>query len=258
MNKQSIDLEVLNKFKPLMVDDENSDKRNFLLISGRVGGKTTAIIQKMYINLCNYPKHDIQILRANSSSLQESVFLEFKKHCFKYLPDHVYAQFKWRSTPPLLITSAWGNQIHFSGVGLGSKSGSNTSRGKTTEKPLSLIVVEETQEIFSGLTGNQDLLNHALATYWRYLDDKIGKVVYAGNRDRNVNGKFNVWAKSREDDPSFTIIESCWLNIKKYLNRATIQNILIERQLNPKNYEYMYMGNPIMKACKTCINCQRS
>ena len=244
-NRPEVSLEVINKFRPLMVDEENSKKSNFLLISGRVGGKTTAIIQKMFINLCNYTGHDIQILRANSSSLQESVFLEFKKFCFNNLPDHVYAKFKWRSTPPLLITSAWGNQIHFSGVGLGSKSGSNTSRGKTTEKPLSLIVVEETQEIFSGLTGNQDLLNHALATYWRFLDDRIGKVVYAGNRDRNVNGKFNVWAKSRENDPSFNIIETSWLNIKHKLNRKTIQNILIEKELNPKNYEYMYLGIPV-------------
>lgn len=246
MNSQVVEVEILDKFKPLMVDIEQEQKQNnFLLISGRVGGKTTAIIQKMYLNLCNYPNHDIQILRANSSSLQESVFLEFKKYCFQHLPDHIYAGFKWRSTPPLLVTSAWGNQIHFSGVGLGSKSGSNTSRGKTTEKPLSLIVVEETQEIFSGLTGTSDLLNHALATYWRYLDDKIGKVVYAGNRDRNVNGKFNVWAKEKEKDPSFVIIESCWLDIKKYLNRITIQNILIEKEMNPKNYEYMYMGVPV-------------
>ena len=246
MSRKVVELEILKKFKPLMLDkEEEQDKNNFLLISGRVGGKTTAIIQKMYINSCNYPNHDIQILRANSSSLQQSVFLEFKKFCFKHLPDHIYAGFKWRSTPPLLITTAWGNQIHFSGVGLGSKSGSNTSRGKTTEKPLSLIVVEETQEIFSGISGTSDLLNHALATYWRYLDEKIGKVVYAGNRDRNVNGKFNTWAREKEQDPSFVIIESSWLDIRRYLNRPTVQNILIEKELNPKNYEYMYLGIPV-------------
>ena len=245
VNENYVGLTTLKKFKPLMVDEKNSEKRNVLLISGRVGGKTTAMIQKIFLNFCNYPNKDIQILRANSSSLKESVFTTFKKFCFNNLPDSVFSKFKWRSTPPLLITSAWGNQIHFSGVGLGSKSGSNTSRGKDTLRKLSLIVVEETQEIFSGLTGNEDLLNHALASYLRFLDDEIGKIVYAGNRDRNVNGKFNVWAKNKEKDPSFTIIESSWLNIRKYLNRATIQSILIEKELNPKNYEYMYLGIPV-------------
>lgn len=240
-------LEILNKFKPLMKDDpvKTQKARNTLLISGRVGGKTSGLTQKCYLNLCNYKTHDIQILRANSSSMQESIFTELKKYFFANLPENIFSQFKWKGSPPLKITSAWGNQIHFSGVGLGSKSGSNTSRGKSPDRPLSLIVVEETQEIFSGLTGNADLLNHALATYLRYLDDKIGKVVYAGNRDRNVNGKFNVWARDKEKDSTFNIIESCWLDIKHWLNKATIDSILMEKELNPKNYEYMYMGIPV-------------
>ena len=206
-----------------MIDDEEliaSGKNHFLLISGRVAGKTIVLIQKMFYNLCQYQTHDIQVLRANSSSMYESIFSEFKKFCFQNLPDKIFAQFKWKQTPPLLITSAWGNQIHFSGVGLGSKSGSNISRGKTTEKPLSLIVVEETQEIFSGLTGSVDLLNHAKATFLRNLDDKIGKVIEAGNRERNINSKFNIWAKQREQDQSYTVIESSYLDIYQLLNRS--------------------------------------
>ena len=245
MNKFKI--EVLDKFKPLMVDDPNliKEKRNFILVSGRVGGKTVGLTQKAFINLCQYKAHDIQVLRANSSSMQESIFSELKKYFFNNLPENIFAQFKWKSSPPLKITSAWGNQIHFSGVGLGSKSGSNISRGKSPDRPLSLIIVEETQEIFSGLTGNADLLNHALATYLRYLDDKIGKVVYAGNRDRNVNAKFNVWCREKEKDSSFTTIETNWTMIKHWLNQATIQAIEMERELNPKNYEYMFMGIPV-------------
>ena len=231
-----------------MIDDEDKikEKNHYLLISGRVGGKTWAILQKMFINLCNYPNHDIQVLRANSSSMFESVFMEFKKFCFRHLPDKVYANFKWRQTPPLLITSAWGNQIRFSGVGLGSKSGSNISRGKTTERPLSLLVVEETQEIFSGMTGNVNLLNHAKATFLRNLDDHIGKVLEAGNMERNVNAKFNTWTKQRENDPSYNIIRTDYLDLQKngLLNRSTIRMIEIEKELNPKNYEFMFLGIP--------------
>lgn len=241
-------IDVLENFRPLMADDPEliKEKNHFLLISGRIGGKTWALLQKMFINLCQYPNHDIQVLRANSSSMFESVFMEFKKFCFKHLPDKVYAKFKWRQTPPLLITSAWGNQIHFSGVGLGSKSGSNISRGKTTERPLSLIVIEETQEIFSGLTGSVDLLNHAKATFLRNLDDKIGKVIEAGNMERNLNAKFNVWTRQKEEDPSYTIIKTSYLDLQRenLLNRSTIRSIEIEKELNPKNYEYMYLGIP--------------
>lgn len=245
MNNFRID--ILDKFKPLMIDkpEEISKHRNYILKSGRVGGKTFGLAQKTYINLCQYKTHDIQILRANSSSMQESIFSELKKFFFEHLPENIFAQFKWKSSPPLKITSAWGNQIHFSGVGLGSKSGSNISRGKSPNRPLSLIIVEETQEIFSGLTGTEDLLNHALATYLRYLDDKIGKVIFAGNSDRNINGKFNVWCREKLKDSSFVTIETNWTMIKHWLNRATIQSIEMEKELNPKNYEYMYMGIPV-------------
>ena len=243
----SFRIDILDKFKPLMLDreEEIQKHRNFILKSGRVGGKTFGLAQKTYINLCNYKTHDIQILRANSSSMQESIFSELKKFFFQNLPENIFAQFKWKSSPPLKITSAWGNQIHFSGVGLGSKSGSNISRGKSPDRPLSLIIVEETQEIFSGLTGTEDLLNHALATYLRYLDDKIGKVIYAGNSDRNVNGKFNVWCREKLKDTTFITIETNWTMIKHWLNKATIQAIEMEKELNPKNYEYMYMGIPV-------------
>ncbi len=243
----SFNIQILDKFKPLMIDnqEEITKHRNYILKSGRVGGKTIGLAQKTYINICNYKTHDVQILRANSSSMQESIFSELKKFFFQHLPENIFAQFKWKSSPPLKITTAWGNQIHFSGVGLGSKSGSNISRGKSPDRPLSLIIVEETQEIFSGLTGTEDLLNHALATYLRYLDDKIGKVIYAGNSDRNINGKFNVWCKKKLEDPTFVTIETNWTMIRQWLNRATIQSIEMEKELNPKNYEYMYMGNPV-------------
>ena len=243
----SFKIKILDKFKPLMIDDPEKIKvaRNFILVSGRVGGKTIGLAQKSFLNLCNYKTHDIQVLRANSSSMQESIFSELKKFFFEHLPENVFAQFKWKSSPPLKITSAWGNQIHFSGVGLGSKSGSNISRGKSPDRPLSLIIVEETQEIFSGTTGTDDLLNHALATYLRYLDDRIGKVVFAGNRDRNKNGKFNIWCRSKEQDSSFNTIETNWTMIKHWLNRATIQSIEMEKELNPKNYKYMFMGIPV-------------
>jgi len=234
----------------LTVTDDASHARiikrnNYLLVSGRNGGKTRGFIGKMYFNAFKYPKHDIQILRANSSSLKESVFLEFKKYCFEKLPTNVFNMIVWRESPPLMITMPYGNQIRFGGVGLGSKSSSNQSRGKTAERPFSLIIFEETQEIFSGTTGGEDLLNHAINTYIRNLDDKIGKVIYAGNRERNINSKFNQWAKRKEKDKSFKIIETSWLDIRNLLNNATVQMILTEKELNPNNYRFLYMGEAV-------------
>ncbi len=74
-----------------------------------------------------------------------------------------------------MITLPAGNQIIFGGVGMGSKSGANQSRGKTSERKLSLIVVEETQEIFSGSSDGEELLKQAMATYIRELDVVNGK-----------------------------------------------------------------------------------
>ena len=88
----SFRIDILNKFKPLMVDipEEVEKHRNYILVSGRVGGKTVGLTQKAYINICNYKDHDVQILRANSSSMQESIFSELKKYFFEHLPDNIF------------------------------------------------------------------------------------------------------------------------------------------------------------------------
>jgi len=218
---------------------------NFINISGRLGGKTYNIVQMIGLKIMEEPEFDIVVLRANSSQLKQSVFTELKKWFFANLPIGIYAKIDFRSSPPLMITMPTGNQILFGGVGLGSKSGSNQSRGKTTERKLSLIVVEETQEIFAGNADGQELLQQSIATFVRFLDPHNGKIVYLGNRDRNVNGKFNVWVRGKEKDDTFMIIETNWLDIESLLTRPTLEMIAKERELNPNNYKYMYMGIPV-------------
>lgn len=249
-NELTINTKSISKFKPFLIDDPEQIKKgknSFILKSGRIGGKTIALLQKMEQNILQYRDRDIIVLRANSTALKDSVFLEFQKKIiadFAVKAPDFFTKFDFRSTPPMVITSPFGNQIRFGGVGLGSKSGSNQSKGKVAEHPLSLIVVEETQEIFMG-TGNADLLKNAIATYIRLLDDKIGKIVYAGNTERNRLGKFNQWVEEQKKDPLITVIETSWLDIKHFLNRATIQMIEREYELNPNNAKYLYGGEPI-------------
>ena len=241
----------IKKYEPMWLTQEELEAKyhrritNFINISGRLGGKTSNIIQMIGITSLEIYTHDIVVLRSNSSQLKQSVFLELKKFFMQILPYEKFMAIKFRNSPPLSITLPTGNQIMFGGVGLGSKSGSNQSRGKTTERKISLLVFEETQEIFSGASNGEELINHALATYVRYVDDKIGKIVYLGNRDRNYNGKFNVWSRSKENDPSFLIIETNYHDIEVLLNENTIQMIKNEKELNPKNYEYMFLGIPV-------------
>ena len=223
----------------------NHDIYQFINISGRVAGKTMNFYQLMFYYGFNYPKHDIVILRANSSQLKESVFKGFRKYCADKLPLEIFSQIKFRSSPPLLITLPMGNQIFFSGVGMGSKSGSNQSRGKETDNPVSLLIVEETQEMFSGTSDGVELINQAIATYARFLDDKISFIIYAGNRERNANGKFNLWVKSKEKDKDFLTIESSYFDIMQFLNQTTLRMIEQEKELNPNNYKYMYLGIPV-------------
>ena len=221
------------------------DKYQFINISGRVAGKTVNFLLLMFHASFQYPKHDIVVLRANSSQLKQSVFKAFKKLCLDKLPLEVFSQIKFRESPPLQITMPYGNNIFFGGVGLGSKSGSNQSRGKETDNKVSLLIVEETQEIFSGSSDGEELLNQSIATYMRFVDDRIGKVIYVGNRERNVNAKFNLWVKKKEKDEDFLILESSYLDIIQYLNQATIRMIEQEKELNPNNYKYMYLGQAI-------------
>ena len=241
----------VKKFNPMWITNEEllaQFKRriyNFICLSGRLGGKTINMVTLIGTTSINQPEYDIVVLRANSSQLKQSVFLELKKWYFDVLPIQQFAKIEFRSSPPLSITMPTGNQILFGGVGLGSKSGANQSRGKTAERKLSLLVIEETQEIFSGSADGKELLQQAIATYMRFLDDKNGKVIYLGNRDRNINGKFNVWCREKEKDETFLTIETNWHDIEPLLNDATIRMITQEKELNPRNYDYMYLGIPI-------------
>jgi len=244
-------LVVIKPFRDMWLSNKELEEKykrhiyQFINVSGRVAGKTINFIQLMFYYAFQYPTHDIIVMRANSSQLKQSVFIEFKKLCFNKLPLKIFSQIIFRSSPPLSITFTAGNQILFGGVGMGSKSGANQSKGKATERKVSLIIVEETQEIFSGNSDGTELLNQSIATYIRFLDDEIGKIIYAGNRERNVNSKFNLWVKEKEKDDNFMIIESSYLDVIEYLNRATISMIMQEKELNPKNYEYMYLGIPV-------------
>lgn len=240
----------IKKFNDMwLTNDELEQKHNrritnFINISGRLGGKTYNMRDLVCIGAAMNPEYDIVILRANSSQLKQSVFIELKKLFFQLFDLDYFSKIIFRESPPLTITMPMGNQIIFGGVGLGSKSGTNQSRGKTAERKLQYIIVEETQEIFSGSANGEELLNQAIATYVRLLDEKNGKIIYLGNRDRNVNGKFNTWARSKEKDSTFLTIETNWHDIEPLLNRPTITMITQERELNPNNYKYMYLGIP--------------
>lgn len=241
----------IKKFEPMWRTNKENEQIygrkifNFLSVSGRIGGKTFNMRDLVCLTALNNPLFDVVILRANSSQLKQSVYLELKKFFFQYLPLDKYMKIQFRESPPLMITLPAGNQIIFGGVGLGSKSGTNQSRGKTAERKVKLLVVEETQEIFSGSADGKELLNQAIATYIRYLDEEDGKVIYLGNRDRNVNGKFNVWCREKEKDKTFLTIETNWHDIESLLTKPTILMILQERELNPNNYKYMYLGIPV-------------
>jgi hypothetical protein len=84
-----------------------------------------------------------------------------------------------------------------------------------------------------------------MATYIRELDVEDGKMVYLGNRDRNLNGKFNVWAREKANDSTFLTIETNWHDVEPLLTRPTINMIKQEKELNPNNYKYMFLGIPV-------------
>lgn len=241
---------VIEKFRPMWTSNADLETKygrkvyKFLNISGRVGGKTINAIQLLAITALDYPDFDNVVLRANSAQLKKSVFLELKKFFFKILPMELFAKIEFRSTPPLSIRMPAGNEILFSGVGLGSRSGSNQSRGNTAERKIKILMFEETQEMFSGTADGRELINQAEATYMRLLDDKDGKVLFLGNRERNINSRFNVWAREKEKDSSFLVIETSYLDLLPFLNSATLRTIEMEKELNPNNYKYMYLGIP--------------
>ena len=255
-----INIEIVSPYDKLIIENGNheliwdKDKSGrycvkTFMYSPRISGKTKNTIRYIILKCILYPFTDIIIARCDYASLKDSLFTEIQTECEALNIKGFLAKIQQE---PLHITTAFGNEIYFKGVGGSDKS---RVRGMKPKNPVSLIFFDEAQQMQS--QGN---LDHAVATWVRslgheypYTEEMIryglaGKrirpqIVVAGNPEEVRGHWWNVCCKKMRYNAGVNFIDANYLDMYRLLNKETIDEIELTQKTNPNGYKFMYLGN---------------
>lgn len=219
---------VLENYLPLF--DPNI--HNIIANTPRASAKSTSAAQMashLIAHTCKRSPHDIVIFRANANSLEGSVMQEVEDWLDAFGLDY---------TPHkgLMRLEVGPCNIYFLGV-----SGHDRSRvrGFKPKNKLIAIIGDECQQI-----SYEENLKHALSTFRRYLDTEAPyKVLLCGNPHEIKGHWWNVYTQKMTG--RYTKIQCTWRDLAKnnLLNRDVIDDILLEKKINPALYRFMYEGD---------------
>lgn len=207
--------------------------RNIIANTPRASGKSYEMAQKVALTKVAYPRHDIVVFRANANSLEASVVNEIVE---KFVMLGYGGRVKQYSKPLRIEFDGGKSVIWFMGVSGHDKS---RVRGFKPKNPLCLIVGDECQQI-----SEESNLKHALATFRRYFDTTIDyKVILCGNPHEVKGHWWNVYVAQRKDAKGYVFINATYLDIYNLLNDDILDEIALEKEINPAIYRFMYLGD---------------
>ena len=217
-----------------------TDKKRIILYSPRISGKSKAVSQLLGYMCIKYPGRDMLVARANYNALGDSLFQEILEIQDELGLDGFFKEHK----APLEMTSLLGNHIMFKGVGGADKSrtrGIKTRKQKGQEQGgnLVLVFIDECQQLKDELT-----LKHVIATLMRNLDPTIdSKIILAGNPHEVKGHWWNTYCRRMRNAEQYEFIDATYQDIQMYLTEDTLEEIELERKMNPAQYKFMYLGS---------------
>lgn len=215
-------------------------KKRIVMYSPRISGKSKGVAQYLVYCCRKYPGRDMVVARANYNALGDSLLQEI----LEVQEDIGFGGFFMEHKSPIYLTSIFGNRILFKGIG-----GADTSRTrgiKSVKKNnqekggnFALVFIDEAQQLKDELN-----LKHALATFMRNMDTTIdSKIIIAGNPEQPKGHWWNTYCRKMRGAEQYEFIDATYQDIEKFLPQDTLEDIEIERQMNPAQYKFMYLGS---------------
>ncbi len=213
-----------------------TDKTYVLLKSGRNGGKSKAVAQYIVRKFLQ-DEGDFIVTRAYSQDLRDSMYAEILtvlQEIDNEQGTRIYEHIKTGSRPLKIRNKLNGNTISFMGIG-----GPDVDRtkGVKPDKDYQAVVVEEMQQIKS-----ENNLNEALETFIRNMRDDA-KVIMMFNPPRLASHWTNEMYRLKDkNSDEYLTLSTSYKNIAKVLNKHTLSRILSEKEVNPSEYRYRFLG----------------
>ena len=209
----------------------------FILSSGRVSGKSTALVLMWWVAINKYPEDDIMILQATTIEIKDSLINEIESFLensgFDVGTDETH---EWVIPKSKEIVYKRGQKGKTYFRALADANGGQRTRGIKVKNKLSLVMFEEAQK-----NKDANSIEQAIATFVRQLD-KGAKMIIVGNNE-SVGHWFIDFVNEKKLDKKWCYIYACYKDIWELINKQTQDLIEDMRKTNPIEYRRIYLGD---------------
>lgn len=213
--------------------------KRVIMYSPRISGKSKAVAQFLAYMCVTHPGKDMLFARANYNALNDSLFQEILE-----VQNEIGLDGFFRAKhSPLRMTTPLGNEILFKGVGGADYSRTrgikSAKKGKGKGGNFVLVFIDEAQQLKDELS-----LKHAISTFMRNLSpDSDSKIIIAGNPHEVKGHWWNSYCKRMRGAPNYEFIDATYQDIAQFLTDDVLEEIELERVMNPAQYKFMYLGS---------------
>ena len=209
-----------------------SDRTNFLLYGGRLGGKSNNTAKISVLTMLQNPYFDVVVARVSYGSLGDSSYAELAS-AIQEMGENVAEEFHLKKSPLRIERKGDSGTIYFIGYG-----GSNTSRTKSikTKHKIKIVILEETQEL-----KDEQNLNEALASFRRHFGENV-KVFILGNPRPQMAHWFSKLIEAKKYDADWEVINVTYLDILPFINDYDLKEILKTKLADEAYYRWFYLG----------------
>jgi len=220
-------------YKELVLDNY----QYFILSSGRVSGKSTALVLMWWIAINKYPDDDVMILQATTIEIKDSLINEIEAFLensgFDVGTDETH---EWVIPKSKEIVYKRGQKGKTYFRALADANGGQRTRGIKVKNKLSLVMFEEAQK-----NKDANSIEQAIATFVRQLD-KGAKMIIVGNNE-SVGHWFIDFVNEKKLDKKWCYIYACYKDIWELINKQTQDLIEDMAKTNPVEYRRIYLGD---------------
>lgn len=209
----------------------------FFLSSGRVSGKSTALVLMWWVAINKYQDDDIMILQATTIEIKDSLINEIEA----FLENSGYdvgtdETHEWVIPKSKEIVYRRGQKGKTYFRALADANGGQRTRGIKVKNKLSLVMFEEAQK-----NKDANSIEQAIATFVRQLDEGA-KMIIVGNNE-SVGHWFIDYGNEKKLDKKWCYIYACYKDIWGLINKQTQDLIEDMRKTNPVEYRRIYLGD---------------